>query len=266
MVMKRFYQLYDALSNLYSSVDPDEHCKFCKAFDGIKANDLAYAINLLSPLVEAIDKCQQDNSSSVDGFKIVKGLRDYYSNITIPGFDKESVNELFDKRMELFSKVTEGCARLFSLPISVELSEEEKYSLINKCISEICNYSIKDMTTAQIKNRASFEVPEFLKNADKRDGVSIPEFFSGFNATNRTFQFMILPTVYDIVMSQCASSASVERSFSEQGLIQTTLRNRLKYETLSSLMIIKCNLKFLQRQNRENNLREYLKKNNPIKK
>ena len=265
MVMKRFYQLFDALSNLYSSVNPNEHRKFCNAFNGINQDNLAYAINLLRPLVEAIDKCQQDNSSSVDGFQIVKGLKDHYTSIDIPEFDKECVKRLFDKRMELFSNVTEGCARLFSLPVSEELSDDEKQSLVEKCINEICNYSFKDLTALQIRNRAAFEVPMYLDNAKKRDGVSIPEFFSGFNATSRNMQFIILPTVYDIVMSQCASSAAVERSFSEQGLIQTTLRNRLKYETVSNLMMIKCNLKFLQRQNRENHLRDYLKKNNPIK-
>ena len=131
---------------------------------------------------------------------------------------------------------------------------------MDTCITEYIRKENIDL----ISERAAIEVPSFLEFGVKRGRATVAEFFVAHKRRRSDIQFNILSQVHDIVKSQCASSASVERSFSEQALIQTPRRRRLKYETVNNLMMIKCNLKFLQRQHKEEDLREYLFNNNPI--
>ena len=44
-----------------------------------------------------------------------------------------------------------------------------------------------------------------------------------------------------------SSSASVERSFSIQGLIQTSTRNRLKPSTIANILTVRVNLAFMKK-------------------
>ena len=262
MVMHRFYILWNALSAVYQDVcnNPDND-KFSIAFSCITLDNLKTVILLLYPLVKAINFCQRDSSLSFDGYTTLMKLKEKYENMRIPGFEKNDVEKLFS-RIELFSNYPSALIKLFSLTDS--LSFEDEKTLIDECIDEIKSYSFPGMDDDYISERAAIEVPSFLEFGVKRGRATVAEFFVSHKRRRSDIQFNILSQVHDIVKSQCASSASVERSFSEQALIQTPRRRRLKYETVNNLMMIKCNLKFLQRQHKEEDLREYLFNNNPI--
>ena len=265
MVMRRFYILWNVLTRLNSHIDPDDHPKFADAFKLIDKTHLLYIVQLLYPLVEAIDYCQRDSSRSVDGLAIIKKLRDYYLDISVDGLENDEVEKIFSDRLKLFNHLSEGLQELFSLPYSKKLDDSEKNNLVNKCIDELLKISIPDMDKQEIENIAYMEVPLFLDSGTLRKGLTISGFFQSYNNRNQGQKFVLLPHVYEQLKSQVASSAAVERSFSEQALIQTSRRRLLKTKTVNNLMMIKCNLKFLKRRGMELQLRKYLFDNNPLK-
>ena len=111
--------------------------------------------------------------------------------------------------------------------------------------------------------QVSEEVIRYIRDIDRRINFTGLQYF--LNQYFVGHGYCYLPKAYNAIQTQCASSAAVERSFSEQFLIQTTKRRCLTHARVSDLMIIKCNLKFMQSQGNENELRDYLFKNNPLR-
>ena len=60
-------------------------------------------------------------------------------------------------------------------------------------------------------------------------------------------EMSILYDIYKKFVCIPSSSASVERSFSIQGLVQTSVRNRLKPDTIANILTVRVNLAFMKR-------------------
>ena len=263
-VMQRFHLLWNALSAVNMYALEINHTNFYETFNQINVQRLGYIITLLYPFVEAINFCQRDSSRSFDGYRVIKELHEHYLRNQVFDFSNDQINDIFLSRLELFTNPSEGLNKLFSLKADHSLSLEEQSELVTMCKKEITHYTFPNLSQTEAINRLGAEVFMYLNNGESRKGLSVEEFFMSYNISNIQSQFILLPQVYKIINSQVSSSAAVERSFSHQALIQTPRRHLLKQETVNNLMTIRCNFKYLERHNRDNELYDFLFRNNPI--
>lgn len=73
------------------------------------------------------------------------------------------------------------------------------------------------------------------------DVLDIKSYFA-----SRGSSYSVLLDMYKKYACIPSSSASVERSFSIQGLVQTTIRNRLSASTIANILIVRANLSFIK--------------------
>ena len=265
MVMYQFYVMWNGITRLRLMTNDDQYPEFVNAFDSIDKSHLQYVIQLLYPLVEGIDYCQRDLNHSVDGMVIINKLRDYYLGKKIPGLEKEEVEKVFSERLGLFYRRSDVLHELFSLPVDRTLNKDKMDMLMNKCIDELKQFTNLGLSNQEIENIAYFEIPLFVKSGKMRDGLTVPGFFCSYNNRSLDTKFVLLPRVYGQVETENTLSAAVERTFSEQVLIQTSRQRLLKTRNVNNLMMIKCNWKFSEGQGMEEQLRKHLFDNNPLK-
>lgn len=257
--MKRYYELWDAIQNIALNVDESEYKSFYTHQKLIPKEDLAKAVTFLYPLVEGINYCQRDSSLHTSAYWLVHKLREFYQNNPIIPIEDDILTTIFDKRMVFFKRTPIHLQKLFSTSFK-GMEKEDTKSLIQLCGKEIIeNFGYPQSEEMSIKN----EVAYFIAKEHHRGEMTVMQFFECLSLYDYTFKY--LPKIYAIIQTQCASSAAVERSFSEQGLIQVPKRSCLKHENLANLMIVKCNLKFGERQGGLSDLKEHLFKNNPLR-
>ena len=262
MVMKRFYVLWDAIQSLVTDHNEMEYPDFCENLKTIQKEDLANTIRFLYPLVVGINFCQRDSSLYTSAYWVVQLLKSYYEKNSILTIDRDTLHQVFDKRVMLFNDSPINLHKLFSSNCeSMEKSALQEF--VDECTSEVMNNFIsQDSRNDAIQSQVCEEVIRFIRESARRVNSTISQYFLNQEFVGRGYQF--LPKAYSVIQTQCASSAAVERSFSEQSLIQTPKRRCLTHARVSDLMIIKCNLKFIRRQGNENELLDYLFKKNPF--
>ena len=132
--MSRFLSLFGALTALKenmlesrSGYDPKQKKEFVTAMEAIDKKELTKVVHFLRPLVQGIDFCQQDSSLQIDIVPMLKGLLGYYQKHTLSvpveetgegdgctiNLPHENVEELFEKRFDLFKKVPTHLCELF---------------------------------------------------------------------------------------------------------------------------------------------------------
>ena len=129
MVMARFYELYEALItvSLLRSGSRDQKTKdFITAMEKIKKEELLRALHYLYPLVEAINYCQKDTTSTKEVIPLIRSLYDYYKNSILITLKPETQKKIFDERFRMYRYTPEELYRLFTeAPREVNVSSPE---------------------------------------------------------------------------------------------------------------------------------------------
>ena len=261
--MKRFYELWDAIQSLISDSTEMDYPDLCENLKTIQKEDLANTIRFLCPLVVGINICRQNSSLYTSAYWVIQLLKSFYEKNSIISIDTDTLQKVFEKRVSLIKDCPINLHKLFSLNC-MAMEKSALLEFVNECTSEVINNFIpQDSRKDEIRIQVSEEVIRFIRESDHRVNSTVSQYFLNQDFVGHGYCY--LPKAYNAIQTQCASSAAVERSFSEQSLIQTPKRRCLTHARVSDLMIIKCNLKFMQRQGNKNELRDYLFKNNPLR-
>ena len=277
LVMSRFLSLFGALTALKenmlesrSGYDPKQKKEFVAAMDTIDKKELTKVVHFLRPLVQGIDFCQQDSSLQLDVVPMINSLLGYYQKHTLSvpveetgegdgctiNLPHENVEELFEKRFDLFKKVPTHLCELF-----YDQKLEEWNNTISESdprIQQFCDQIGKEVESyllptanffereEQIKrirdaNRSRTEAISFLKDYKKRIGIHVGEYMKMYSTS-----YPILFPIFQDLFCQVASSAAVERSFSAHGRLLSPQRNSLKGSQVCMLMQIRQNVKCAQ--------------------
>ena len=235
MVMARFYELYEALItvSLLRSGSRDQKTKeFITAMGKVKKEELLRALHYLYPLVEAINYCQKDTTSTKEVIPLIRSPYDYYKNSILITLKPETQKKIFDERFRMYRYMPEELYRLFTeAPREVNVSSPEVQQRVEKIREEAYNifcgvtdYDEQDTWEEEDADRrpklTASEAIVFLQQCRMRKGLSTTEYFSIASCKNPNLHGLWLRT-----MSRTASSAAVERSFSAQALLQTPHRN-----------------------------------------
>ena len=261
--MKRFYELWDAIQSLVTDHNEMEYPDFCENLKTIQKEDLANTIRFLYPLVVGIDFCQRDSSPYTSAYWVVELLKSFYEKNSIICIDTDTFHQVFDKQVMLLKDSPIILDKLFfSNCKSMEKSALQEF--VDECTSEVMNNFIsQDSHNDAIRSQVYEEVIRFIRESDHRKYCRTTDYFLNQEFVGRGYHY--LPKAYNAILTQRTSSVAVERSFSEQSLIHSPSRSCLTHARLSDLMIIKCNLQFMQRRGNDYELRDYLFKNNPLR-
>ena len=133
LVMSRFLSLFGAITVLKENIesrsgyDPKQKKEYVPAMETIDKEEPTKLIHFLRPLVQGIDFCQQDSSLQLDVVPMLNSLLGYYQKHTLSVpveetgkrdsctiyLPHENVEELFQKRFDLFKKVPTHLCELF---------------------------------------------------------------------------------------------------------------------------------------------------------
>ena len=253
--MSRLYELYDSLQTvtiIRRDANDKKTQEFVTALEKVNKEELLRALNYLYPLVKAIDFCQKDTTSSMEVIPLLRNIYSYYTNNIMITLDSDLQKKIFDERFRLFRHLPEELFTLFTeTPREVNTSSKEIQERVKRIRQEAFNvfasksdfdhtdFSMKE--SADIRaNKVAAEVNTFLNDWKSRIGITTTQYFQ-FSSCNCPQLY----SLWKLTMSRVASSATVERSFSAQALLQTPLRNSLSIESVNELLSIRLNYKSL---------------------
>lgn len=131
MVMARFYELYESLItvSLLRSGSRDQKTKdFITAMEKIKKEELLRALHYLYPLVDAINYCQKDTTSTMEVIPLIRSLL------------KPETQKIFDERFRMYRYMPEEQYRIFTeAPREVNVSSPEIQKRVEKIREEAYN-------------------------------------------------------------------------------------------------------------------------------
>ena len=165
--MSRFLSLFGVLTALKENMesrsghDPKQKKEFVPAMKAINKEEWTKLIHFLRPLVQGIDFSQQDSSLQTDVVPVLNSILGYYQKHTLSVpveetregdgctiyLPHENVEELFEKRSDLFKKVPTHLCELFY---------DKKLEEWNDIISE------SDPRIQQLCNQIGNEVESYL--------------------------------------------------------------------------------------------------------
>ena len=138
MVMARFYELYESLITVSLLRDfIDQKTKdFITAMEKIKKEELLRALHYLYPLVEAINYCQKDTTSTMEVIPLIRSLYEYYKNSILITLKPET-QKIFDERFRMYRYMPEEQYRIFTeAPREVNVSSPEIQKRVEKIRKE----------------------------------------------------------------------------------------------------------------------------------
>ena len=178
------------------------------------------------------------------------------------------IDELFDKRLNLFPLIPANLLLLFSDEFinSLHLTDlnqvqdnEDVISFVGNCLKEIDSMltskklSVMDEEDQIYKNKCKVEIFYYIRNQKDRAGITIEEFFSCHPCKR-------LKNIYEYIFSMPSSSAAVERSFSIQKLLHTPQRNLTSPELIRDQLIIRINTSIGLKSGEDRVMKAYYKR------
>ena len=257
-VMERFYSLQAALYVLMDECETNKKYKsqdFVECMNAINIIELKKILHYLRPLVQAIDYFQRDSSLHMDVLPVLNRLREYYDIHTkyqdyetdsrrIIKVPKEVMDQIFEPRIALFSGSTHRIGLLFNesiaknLPSDEDARQREASAFVDTLKTELEEYCEKHKGgyNAVLRNQLMHEATLYVKDYDRRVGLSISEYLS--TSSNN---YKHLKLLYQDYTCKPATSAAVERSFSVQGCFLSPRKMKATLHTNRYQMIIKIN-------------------------
>ena len=178
------------------------------------------------------------------------------------------IDELFDKRLNLFPDIPANLLLLFNDEFidSLHLTDlgkiqdnEDVVSFVGNCLAEIDSMltskklTIEDENSLVFKNKCMVEIFSYIRNRPDRIGITIEEYFSCHSSKR-------LKKIYEYIFSMPSSSAAVERSFSVQKLLLTAQRNLTSQELITDQLIVRINTAVSLKSGEDRVMKAYYKK------
>lgn len=275
-VMKRFYELYDALCVLKEECEthPNKaHEDFVKCMDAINAYDVLKILHYLRPLVQAIDYFQRDDSKHMSVYPVLTRIEDYYyqhsysdSNSWIDTrrfmrISEKDLDSIIKPRVSMFKTNLSGLISFFNdetlskgAPYTA-VTEAEAQGIVQAISSDLEKYyqEFEGGDYQYDVNQARVEALDYVMDYRQRLGISVSSYF---RVTGD--KCMRLKKIYKNLMCLPATSSSVERSFSVHGCFLSSRRMNLSLKTMAYLMLIRMNFVLAERQGWERELQQYI--------
>lgn len=122
-VMKRFYEVLPAIRAVVSDLKhgkyaflSDNSRKAILAVEMIEDEKLKKVIQLLWPIVEAIDYLQSNSALQIDVLPVLTSIRNTYKNAeeVLPSdITLHSINQIINKRIDMFNEIPSALRQLF---------------------------------------------------------------------------------------------------------------------------------------------------------
>lgn len=123
LVMKRFYEVLPAIRVVVNDLKQgkysflsDNSRKALLAVEMIEDEKLMKVVQLLWPIVEAIDYLQSNSALQIDVLPVLTSIRKTFNNVTdiLPSeISSQMINQIIEKRIDLFKDVPSALRQLF---------------------------------------------------------------------------------------------------------------------------------------------------------
>ena len=275
-VMKRFYELYDALCELKEECethDNQAHEDFVNCMNEINISDVLKILHYLRPLVQAIDYFQQDDSKHRNVYSVLTRIEEYYSQHSYSDSDswtdtrrfmkvsKKDLDSIIKPRLSMFKTDMSGLLSFFNdetlnkEATAMAITEEEAQGMARALSSDLEKYYqdyeggdyLSDM------NKAKVEAFDYIMDYKERVGISVSSYLRVIDK-----KYVQLKKIFKNLMCLPATSSSVERSFSVHGCFLSSRRMNLSLKTMAYLMLIRMNYILAERQGWEKQLQQYI--------
>lgn len=275
-VMKRFYELYDALCVLKEECEmhPNKgYDDFVNCMDAINAYDVLKILHYLRPLVQAIDYFQRDDSKHMSVYPVLTRIEDYYYQHSYSDSDswtdtrrfmrisEKDLDSIIKPRVSMFKTNMSGLISFFNDETlnkgatDMVVTEKEAQRIVQAISSDLEKYyqEFEGVNCQYDVNQARVEALNYVMDYRQRVGISVSSYF---RVTGD--KCMQLKKIYKNLMCLPATSSSVERSFSVHGCFLTSRRMNLSLKTMAYLMLIRMNYILAERQGWEQELQQYI--------
>ena len=275
-VMKRFYELYDALCVLKEECEmhPNKGYEdYVECMKAINIDDVLKILHYLRPLVQAIDYFQRDDFRHMSVYPVLTSIEEYYYQHSYSDSDncidtqrfmkvsEKDLDSIIKPRISMFKTNMSGLISFFNDETlskgstDMAVTEKEAQRIVQAISFDLEKYykEFEGGNYLSDLNQARVEVLDYVMDYRQRVGISVSSYFRVSSK-----KYMHLKRIYKNLMCLPVTSSSVERSFSVHGCFLTSRRMNLSLKAMTYSMLIRMNFVLAERQGWEKELQQYI--------